>query len=155
VLAEYALRLWEGRVPLEELTITKTISKKPEEYRHDTLSALAAKQLARKGIAVHPGEAVRYVIQRDGVADKAARVRPLELLGDDAGYDAAKYVDLLVRAAETVLNPCGYDAARLHRYLAMIRSSPPSPPPSPPSGAREFHNLSLSLSEGEGEGEGA
>ncbi len=121
VLAEYALRLWEGQVRLEELTITKTISKKPEEYRHDTLSALAAKQLARKGIAVHPGEAVRYVIQRDGAADKGARVRPLELLGDDASYDAAKYVDLLVRAAETVLSLCGYDAARLHRYLALIR----------------------------------
>ena len=121
VLAEHALRLWDGQVALEDLTITKTISKEPAEYRHDTLSALAAKQLARKGIAVHPGEAVRYVIQQEGAADKAARVRPLELLGDDAGYDAAKYVDLLVRAAETVLVPCGYDAARLHRYLATIR----------------------------------
>ena len=121
VLAEYALRLWEGQARLEDLTITKSVSKKPEEYRHDTLSALAAKALARKGIAVHPGEAVRYVIQRDGAADKAARVRPLELLGDDAAYDAAKYVDLLVRAAETVLAPCGYDAAKLHRYLDLIR----------------------------------
>jgi len=121
VLAEYALRLWEGQVRLEDLTITKTISKPPEEYRHDTLSALAAKQLARKGIAVHPGEAVRYVIQQERAADKAARARPLELLGDDAAYDAAKYVDLLVRAAETVLGPCGYDAARLHRYLDLLR----------------------------------
>jgi DNA polymerase II len=121
VLADYALRLWEGRARLEDLTVTKTISRKPEEYRHDTLSALAAKQLARKGIAVHPGEAVRYVIQEDGAADKAARARPLELLGDDAAYDAAKYVDLLVRAAETVLGPCGYDAARLRRYLDLIR----------------------------------
>lgn len=121
VLAEYALRLWEGRARLEDLTITKTISRKPEEYRHDTLSALAARALARRGIAVHPGEAVRYVIQEEKAAEKAARARPLELLGDDASYDAAKYADLLVRAAETVLAPCGYDAPRLHRYLAMIR----------------------------------
>ncbi len=154
VLAEYALRLWEGRVPLEELAITKTVSKKPEEYRHDTLSALAARQLARKGIAVHPGEAVRYVIQQERAADKAARVRPLELLGDDASYDAAKYVDLLVRAAETVLAPCGYDAPRLHRYLDVIRPFSPSPSSSHSVGIRG-PAIPLSLFEGEGMGEGA
>jgi DNA polymerase elongation subunit (family B) len=136
VLAEYALRLWEGQVRLEDLTITKTISKKPEEYRHDTLSALAARQLARKGIAVHPGEAVRYVIQQERAADKAARARPLELLGDDANYDAAKYVDLLVRAAETVLSPCGYDAPKLHRYLDLIRKQEAEARALSPSGVR-------------------
>jgi len=38
-----------------------------------------------------------------------------------AHHDDLTIVDLLVRAAETVLGPCGYDTAKLHRYLDMIR----------------------------------
>ena len=41
------------------------------------------------------------------------RVRPLALLGADWVYDQEQYAELLLRAAETVLEPFGYTKERL------------------------------------------
>ncbi|MBI2458696.1 MAG: hypothetical protein HYV46_21530, partial [candidate division NC10 bacterium] len=59
---EYAWRLREGQVRLEELTIRRTVSKKAGEYKTNSQIGLASRQMADRGVAVHPGERVRYVI---------------------------------------------------------------------------------------------
>ncbi len=99
----YRLRLKEGRVTADEIAIAFQLSQEPDCYRHDTLPALAAKQLAACGVKLHPGECVRYVIvgARDKV--KSWRVKPLSLLEGGLDYDRVKYLELLDRAVEEII----------------------------------------------------
>ncbi|UPT75588.1 MAG: hypothetical protein M0D55_07915 [Elusimicrobiota bacterium] len=49
IVDDYRFRLKEGQVTADELAITFHLSREPEDYVHDTVSALAAKQLAAAG----------------------------------------------------------------------------------------------------------
>jgi DNA polymerase elongation subunit (family B) len=102
IVADYRDRLLTGQVTAAELAITFHLSKQPDEYVHDTLSSIAARKLQASGVALHPGETVRYVIcsANDGVKDW--RAMPLALL-QVLDYDVAKYCELLDRAADEIL----------------------------------------------------
>ncbi len=113
LLLEYSLLLKDGRTKQEDLVIGKTISKEPNAYKVDSLTALAAQQLEDFGIPIHPGEKVRYVIKDALSKDKGERVRPFPLVGPDDTYDVKKYQEMLVRAAEELLIHFGYDVKRL------------------------------------------
>jgi DNA polymerase-2 len=113
LLLEYSLKLKDGTVKQEDLTIGKRISREPSAYKVDSLTALAAQQLEDFGIPIHPGEKVRYVIKDAESKDKAERVRPFPLVGPDDTYDVKKYLEMLVKATEEILIHVGYDARRL------------------------------------------
>lgn len=100
-------RLIDGGVSAEELALTFVMSREPGEYVHDTLQALAAKQLARAGAALHPGETVRYVIVDAKEKVKDWRVTAQALMEDALEYDAKKYLELVERAAEEVVGGLG------------------------------------------------
>jgi DNA polymerase-2 len=117
LLLEYGLKLKEGQAKQEELVIGKRISQEPNAYKVDSLTALAAQQLEDFGIAIHPGEKVRYVIKDAGSNDKAGRVRPFPLVGPDDTYDVKKYQEMLVKATEELLIHIGYDAKRLKKMI--------------------------------------
>jgi DNA polymerase-2 len=106
-----------GRIPQVHLLVTKTVSRAPEEYRVDTATALALRQLADVGLHLHPGERVRYLIRHAKAANKEERVRAYPRLGADDGVDVRAYQALLLDAALELLTPFGYDAARLRRAL--------------------------------------
>jgi DNA polymerase-2 len=118
VLAEYAWRLREGQVRLEELVIKRTVSKEASEYKTNSQIGLASRQMAACGVSVHPGERVRYVVSDADAGDVEGRVRALPLLTSDTPYDTEKYLELLCRAAETLLWHHGYDCRRLRDFLA-------------------------------------
>ena len=125
LLLEYSLKLKEGQVKAEELTIGKRISQEPNEYKVDSLTALAAQQLEDFGIPIHPGEKVRYVIKDAEAKDKAERVRSFPLVGPDDTYDVKKYLELLLKATEELLIHLGYDAKRLRKILTGKCPVPP------------------------------
>lgn len=102
IVEDYRDRIRTGQVTAQELAVTFHLSKNPEEYVHDTLSSIAAKQLAASGVTLHPGEPVQYVISsaRDGV--KEWRATPMALM-EVLEYDTAKYGELLDRAAREIL----------------------------------------------------
>src|SRR4030042_228430 len=106
-----------GRLKRGDLTIAKRISREPNAYKVDSLTALAAQQLEDTGIPIHPGEKVRYVIKDAQSREKAERVRPFPLVGPDDTYDVEKYLELLVKATEEILIHVGYDAKRLRKEL--------------------------------------
>jgi DNA polymerase elongation subunit (family B) len=99
----YRERLRDGRVDAEELAITFNISKDPMKYKHDTLNALAAKQLVKGGLQLHPGEKVRYVIVSAKDPVKDWRTRPLALSECALEYDMQKYLQLLERAVDEIM----------------------------------------------------
>ena len=104
IVEEYRLRIREGRVTGEELAITFNLSKSPDEYVHDTVSSLAAQQLAATGVVLHPGETVRYVITNAEDKVKDWRSKPLALMENGLEYDVTKYLQLLDRAAWEILD---------------------------------------------------
>lgn len=103
VVEEYRSRLEDGRASAEELAITFHLSKEPSKHVHDTLHALAAKQLDAAGLKLHPGETVRYVIASAKDQVKDWRTLPLALLEGPLEYDPVKYLELLERAAREIL----------------------------------------------------
>jgi DNA polymerase elongation subunit (family B) len=117
ILLEYSLMLKDGRMKQEDLTIAKRISREPNAYKVDSLTALAAQQLEDTGIPIHPGEKVKYVIKDAQSRDKAERVRPFPLVGPDDTYDVKKYEEMLLKATEEILIHLGYDVKRLKAMI--------------------------------------
>ncbi len=118
IFLEYAWRLREGQVRLEELTIKRTVSKEATEYKGNSQIGLASRQMAARGVAVHPGERVRYVISDADAPNAEARVRAAPFLAPDTPYDTGQYRELLCKAAETLLWHHGYGCQRLRDFLS-------------------------------------
>jgi DNA polymerase elongation subunit (family B) len=104
IVEGYRERLREGRVSADELAISFHLSREPGDYVHDTVSSLAAKQLAAAGVTLHVGETVRYVITNAKDAVKEWRSRPVSLMENGLEYDVKKYMELLERAAWEILD---------------------------------------------------
>ena len=124
LLLEYSLMLKDGQTKKEDLAIGKTISREPNAYKVDSLTALAAQELDDVGILIHPGEKVRYVIKDALSKDKGERVRPFPLVGPDDTYDVKKYLEMLVKATEEILIHLGYNAKRLKEMIGVSFPSP-------------------------------
>jgi len=117
VLLDSVLRLRGGEVKPPELVVSKNLSQAPGDYKVDNLTALAAQQLEDVGIRIHPGESVPYLIRDARSKVKEDRVRAAPLIGPEDGYDGEKYTELLLKAAEELLIPFGYDISLLNRWI--------------------------------------
>jgi len=117
VLLDSVLKLRNGEVGPPELVVSKTLSQDPSDYKVENLTALAAQQLEDVGVRIHPGERVPYVIRDARSRVKEDRVRAAPLIGPEDGYDEEKYTELLLKAAEEVLIPFGYDMGLLSRWV--------------------------------------
>jgi DNA polymerase I len=109
VLRAYADKVVEGKVDLQELLVTKRISKTPTDYSHDVLQAIASKQLEKAGFEVHAGQAVQYVISNVNSKWVNERVTAEQLLKSSTRYDVKEYIKLLISAGETLFNLFGYN----------------------------------------------
>jgi DNA polymerase-2 len=102
-----------GEVPARELVITHRLSRDPEEYTVRTAAARVAGELKRAGMAISPGEKMRFIY-----VPGPEKVRAWERVRQDAiPYDRQEYSKLLMRAIESVLTPVGVDEATLHTWL--------------------------------------
>jgi DNA polymerase I len=104
-----------GNVAPEELLIRRRVSKERDEYSQYTRNVAALERAATHEFDVAPGEDIEYVVVDDDKRS-AARVQ-LEFESLDR-YDKAFYSDLLIRAAESVLSPLGWNRGRIRQYLA-------------------------------------
>src|SRR6266571_4786330 len=116
-LREYASKLRSGTVPIDELIITKNLSKMPNEYTHRVPQATAAQCLIDEGGTVHAGQQVSYVLTIDTSTIPESQALPPELADDDTVYDPERYVDLLVSSTANLLLPFGYDVKSLTASL--------------------------------------
>jgi DNA polymerase elongation subunit (family B) len=108
VLGDYADELIGGHVDVEELLVTKRLSKAPSGYAHDVFQAIAAKQLEKAGFEVHAGQTVQYLIVNAGSRRANGRVVAAQMLKPSTRYDVKEYVQLLISAGETLLGVFGY-----------------------------------------------
>jgi DNA polymerase I len=101
-----------------DLAVTRRVSKPAGEYTRETRAVAALRRYATHGVERHPGQSVEYVVVDDD-ADGRQRVRLRFEECED--YDVDHYADRLVRAAETVLSPFGWDRGRVERALRETR----------------------------------
>ena len=80
-------RLREGGINPQELVITRVLSQPVADYKVDTPTALAARQLEAAGIHIQPGEKVRYVHREGKRGPKECRVAAAPFLETLDGYD--------------------------------------------------------------------
>ena len=98
-------RLREGGINPQDLVITRVLSQPVADYKVDTPTSLAARQLENAGIHIQPGEKVRYVHREGKRGPKKTRVQAAPFLEGLDGYDAKLYLDLLERAVAEVMLP--------------------------------------------------
>lgn len=121
-LQQHIDTLTAGEVEPENLLIKKRVSKQLAEYSQYTQNVAALERADGFDFRIEAGENVRYLVVDD---TKASRDRvKLEFENLEKGeYDAEYYTTLLVRAAESVLSPLGWDRKRIRQYLADTRNS--------------------------------
>ncbi len=112
-LARHQNELRSGAINPQDLVIRTRASKPGEAYDQRTRTVAALERYDAHGIGRSPGQDVRYVVVDD---DKKSMGR-VRLHFEAEGYDPEFYSMLLVRAAESVLSPLGWDEPRIERYL--------------------------------------
>jgi DNA polymerase elongation subunit (family B) len=117
VLRGYVEKLLHGNVSVEELLVSKRLSKHPQDYAHDVFQAVAAKQLLAAGFDVYPGQTVRFLIVDADNRSPNNRVRAAELLNGRQRFDAQKYLEMLLEAGETLFSVFGYDLERIRNHV--------------------------------------
>lgn len=115
LLKRQVQRLRSGNVDADDLLVRKRVSKEADQYQHHGRNVAALERADLHGFGVQPGEDVRFVVVNDGIRS-VDRVRLHYEDGQE--YDADYYTDLLVRAAESVVSPMGWDRNRIERYLS-------------------------------------
>ena len=100
----YAGALTRHEIPASELAFNTNLSKSPEEYTMMTVQRAAIEQLVREGAVLHAGEGIQYVIT-DYRGRDSRKATPLDMVKDEAKYDANRYIRLLAETCSSVLEP--------------------------------------------------
>ncbi|UCF07934.1 MAG: hypothetical protein JSW28_09895, partial [Thermoplasmata archaeon] len=117
VLKSYCGMIKGGDCRLEDLVLTKRISRSLGEYRQENDQVAALRQLKRHGFEIQPGQKIRFIVCDSSTKEPAKRVKLADLIEGDEGYDIGRYTDLLLRAGETLLAPFGYDEESLRKMM--------------------------------------
>ncbi len=91
VLERYLARVETGSVNVEELVISRRLTRAPGGYKHASATAIAAKQLDRSGVMLRPGETIEYIITDADSNLVDDRVRAFTLWEGWRGYDVGEY----------------------------------------------------------------
>jgi len=110
---EYLLKLWEGRVDPLKLVINRQLSQDPLSYEKASLTAIVAQEIWGRGIELHPGEKIQFIITDADSPIPSERAKAIGFLDAAVGYDAEKYEEFLLKAVEPLLIHFGWDYQRL------------------------------------------
>ncbi len=117
-LGDYVACLKEGRVPSQDLVITRRLGKTLEEYKVSTPAAEALQQLETAGLTLYPGQHIGYLLaDRPLSLSLHERTIPDPFLSGNEGYDQKKYLDLLLKAAHEVLVSFDFSIKMLQSYF--------------------------------------
>ena len=85
----------DGSVAIEDLIISKRLTREPREYSKANQTAIVAQQLFGSGVRLRPGQTVEYIITDSDNRVPNDRVRAYALWDGWFGYDRRKYTELL------------------------------------------------------------
>jgi DNA polymerase-2 len=107
----------DGSVAIEDLIVSKRLTRDPREYRKANQTAIAAQQLFGSGVRLRPGQTVEYIITDSGNRVPNDRVRAYALWDGWFGYDRRKYTEMLHDAFEPL------DLARRQEVSSRVRET--------------------------------
>ena len=106
--------LRQGSLPLESLLVAQKLSRALDEFRTPSPVARAAAQLQAAGKSTSPGQRIRFLYTR---GDPGVHAWDLPQTPNPASLDTARYSELLIRAAGTMLEPFGVSEDLLRQWL--------------------------------------
>ena len=122
LLKERIRAVREQRLPLHEFVVRQTLSRTSDEYRGSSSVATAIRQLEEVGKSLRPGQTVRFVYT---LGHTRVRAWDLPTLPDVRSLDTHRYIELLLRAAETALTQLGFSRKDLDEWVFdSVRSMP-------------------------------
>jgi len=117
IVRKHVDELQSRKVSPLELIIRRHISNDPYEYSNKSINAIVSQTLSEAGVQISAGESIEYIITDATGKKDPQRAKPLALYALEDGYDAEKYSELVFKAAETLLQPFGYNAQLLKGYF--------------------------------------
>ena len=112
----------EHHIPLHELIVRQTLSRASDQYRGSSSVAEAIQQLEAAGKSLRPGQTVRFIYT---LGRPRVHAWDLPSLLDTRSFDTHRYMELLLRAVETVLTPLGFSRKELDEWVFdNVRSVP-------------------------------
>jgi len=97
-----------NEVPINDLVLTKRISKDVDEYKNrNTVELDALLQLKHAGKSLKSGQILKYVLTDYYSKNSRKRSVPVELINSKTVYDAKRYSELLVETCNSVTEPFG------------------------------------------------
>jgi DNA polymerase-2 len=121
IVRRYRENLLAGHVPIEDLIVTKRLSKHPQTYKQRVSQVIAAEQLLREGVDISAGKSVRFLFTSADNERYERRVRAEELVERGTTPDVRKYLLLLYAAASTILSPFGYSSKDVYDSTSGIK----------------------------------
>jgi DNA polymerase elongation subunit (family B) len=114
MLQEQLTTLKEGRVPLDELVVTTTLSREPDRFSVLSPTVLVARQLQAQGKNVKRGQRIKYIhiAHAPGVWAWDSPGPP-----SPKSVDRLRYRELLIRAVQEVLQPMGITETILKNWI--------------------------------------
>jgi DNA polymerase elongation subunit (family B) len=103
ILRRYEVSLADGSVAIEDLIVSRRLTREPREYSKANQTAIAAQQLAGNGVRLRPGQTVEYIITDADNRVPNDRVRAYALWDGWFGYDRRKYAEMLRDAFEPLI----------------------------------------------------
>jgi DNA polymerase-2 len=100
LLGQRIKQLESGVIEPHKLTLKRRLTKEVDEYKSETRTAQAAKQMREAGIKVHAGESVRYLF----TDSKPKKPKPVTAYWrkSQTAYNARAYIELLNDAVKEV-----------------------------------------------------
>ena len=102
------------RIPLHEFVVRQTLSRTSEQYCGSSSVATAIRQLEAVGKSFRPGQTIRFVYT---MGPQRVHAWDLPSLPDIRSLDNHRYIELLMRAVETVLTPLDFSRKELDEWV--------------------------------------
>ncbi|MBI3193985.1 MAG: hypothetical protein HYZ34_05870 [Ignavibacteriae bacterium] len=119
IVEEYVGVLRSGKANPMELVLRRHIRREADEYVNNSISAVVTKLLEEAGVHLSAGEAIDYIILDHTGKKKPEKAKPLALYAFEDGYDPEKYIELVLDAASTLMEPFGYSVEVLQEKFMI------------------------------------
>jgi DNA polymerase elongation subunit (family B) len=118
VIKAYRLKLIDGEVPIEDLIISKHLSKNPKHYKQHVSQVIAAEQLITEGSEVHAGNSIKFVFTHSEDRRHERRVKAAQLIEEGTNPDIKRYLLLLYMSAANLLSFAGYTTQSVYETVS-------------------------------------
>ncbi len=114
VVKAYRKKMLNGEIHIEDLIISKRLSKNPKHYKQHVSQVIAAEQLVKEGAEVNAGKNVHFVFTDSTHKRFERRVRAEQLLDKGINPDERKYLQLLYASAASLLSFSKYSSKSVY-----------------------------------------